>query len=241
MKRGINKDAENTEIVVLGVGATALAVARCLKAAGIGTTVVSHPNISLIASYSRSCRLRNSPYGLNQDDELCGWLLANFPSNRRKILLPENDSAALFIAKWSARLKPSFLIWGNKLETLMNLVSKDNLMRQAELAGISVPRSISNDDRDKTGLWAEEVEGPYIIKPLYSGAPRSSLRGVKKKNWIIETKPALLELLEDSVDSSLIIQKYLQAGDGNVFDCYGLCDSDGHVATAATHKRIREL
>lgn len=43
MRRDINKDAENTEVVILGVGATALAVARCLKAAGIRTAVVSFP------------------------------------------------------------------------------------------------------------------------------------------------------------------------------------------------------
>ena len=234
------KDAVDTEVLILGAGATALTVARCLKQAGIRTTVVSFPNRILIATYSRSCSSIASPYALNEDNELCSWLLESFRSNGQKVLLPENDMAALFIAKWSTRLKARFLTWENTLDSLMNLVSKDKLMAQADLAGISVPASICSDDSNDISRWAKEVSGPYFVKPLYSGAPKSSLRGEKRKNWIIETEQALLELVSESDGASYIVQKRLSAGDGNVFDCYGLCDSKGRIISSATHARIRQ-
>ena len=39
---------------------------------------------------------------------------------------------------------------------------------------------------------------------------------------------------------SLIIQQRLKGGDGNIFDCYGLCDRNGEMRVGATHLRIRQ-
>ena len=40
---------------------------------------------------------------------------------------------------------------------------------------------------------------------------------------------------------ALVVQRMIRGGDGNIFDCYGLCDRDGRVISISSHQRLRQF
>jgi predicted ATP-grasp superfamily ATP-dependent carboligase len=223
-------------VIIIGAGSTALAVVRCLKEIGLRPIVIFSGGND-IATYSRLCDVLKSPVPVNQNEAFFRWLDSIKEKCKNYFLIPESDSARLFLAKYHQQLVKNFLVWGGPQHEIQELIEKDKLYRRAEECGIPIPKSYVGGSNDGLSVWLNNVKGPYFIKPVYAADPNSP---IKSKNEIFETVEEVLEFA-DSVDSaSYIVQQKLTGGDGNVYDCYGLCDINGEVIISATHRRIRQ-
>jgi predicted ATP-grasp superfamily ATP-dependent carboligase len=85
--------------------------------------------------------------------------------------------------------------------------------------------------------WSREHHGPYLLKPSYDGIGSCKLRG---KNLLLEGREQLVSYVSTHGTESLVIQRMIRGGDGNIFDCYGLCNRDGQVVSLTSHRRIRQ-
>lgn len=225
-------------VVILEGGTTPLAIVRCLANAAIRPTVICYDK-SAICRYSGLCDCLICPIAHENEEQLAEWLTEQFRSSPKKpFLLPATDTSVLFIGKYSALLGSVFLIWRNTHDDLMKLVSKERLYKEASDSGICVPAHIISPTLRELEEWVRICPGPYFVKPFYVSDPRSPLTG---KNDAFEDHVALLDFVSKMDTDRLIIQQLLRGGDGNMYDCYGLCDFDGKIVSTATHLRIRQF
>jgi D-aspartate ligase len=155
----------------------------------------------------------------------------------RPVVLPTGDAHALLLAKHAARLTQHCRIWQLPHAQLARIVDKTRLYEAAEAAGVPTIPSLSTPSLTQVMQWCRQHGGPYILKPSYEGVGSCKLPG---KNLVIETREQLLAYVRNHGAESLVIQRMIRGGDGNIFDCYGLCDDSGRVVTLTSHHRIRQ-
>lgn len=243
----MNEDARSTTeirpgddlppVVILEGGTTPLAVVRCLANGAIAPTVIGYKK-SDICRYSRLCNYLRSPIANEEQEQLAVWLVERFRMSPNKpFLLPTSDASALFVAKYCDLLGKSFLIWKNTYEELSILISKEQLYTEASASGLRVPDFIISPTLKELDEWLSVSSGPYFVKPFYVS---DSFSPIIDKNDVFEDCSMLREFVSRVNTDRLIIQQLLSGGDGNIYDCYGLCDSNGDITSTATHLRIRQ-
>jgi D-aspartate ligase len=155
----------------------------------------------------------------------------------RPVVFPTGDAHALLLAKHASDLNPHCRIWQVPYGELGRIVNKDSLYDAAREAGVPTVPGISTPTFEELLNWSKRHAGPYILKPSYEGVSSCSLRA---KNLIVAGREQLLSYVSAHGAQSLVIQRVLRGGDGNIFDCYGLCDRNGRVVTLTSHRRIRQ-
>ncbi|HET8709949.1 MAG TPA: hypothetical protein VFM32_01135 [Spongiibacteraceae bacterium] len=153
------------------------------------------------------------------------------------MLFPTSDADALLLAEHHDELAQYCRLWSNTRDDLLSIVGKEQLYTRAVTGGVNVIPSIYRPTPEELQVWADTHPDPYLIKPGYEGSPTNSLG---KKNLSLDSRSELLAWAAQTDTSELIIQRRLRGGDGNIFDCYGLCDSAGRIVTLATHRRWRQ-
>jgi len=153
-------------------------------------------------------------------------------------VLPTGDAHALLLAKHAAALTPYCRIWGLSHAELARIVNKTLLYEAARAAGLPTIPSLSTPSLTQVMQWSQQHNGPYILKPSYEGDCSCKLSG---KNLVLEGREQLLAYVRNHGAESLVVQRLIRGGDGNIFDCYGLCDSSGRVVTLTSHQRIRQF
>jgi D-aspartate ligase len=156
---------------------------------------------------------------------------------RRPVVFPSGDAHALLLAKHAAELTPHCRLWSLSHQDLARIVNKDSLYAAARAAGVPTVPGIAAPTFEELLEWSQEHAGPYILKPNYAGVDSCTLRD---KNRIVPGREELLSYARSHGTQSLVIQRVLSGGDGNIFDCYGLCDRAGRVASLTSHRRIRQ-
>jgi D-aspartate ligase len=156
----------------------------------------------------------------------------------RPVLLPTGDAHALLLAKHSAELQPYYRIWDLPSESLGRIVNKTTLYQAARSAGTPVIPSLSTPTTAEVLEWSLRHPGPYLLKPSYDGIGTCKLR---TKNLLLETREQLVNHVSMHGSDSLVIQRMIRGGDGNIFDCYGLCDREGRVVSITSHQRLRQF
>ena len=157
---------------------------------------------------------------------------------RRPVLIPTGDAHALMLAKNAAALRPHYRLWELPYADLGRIVNKTSLYRAAQEAGAPIIPSLSTPTMAAVLEWSNQHSGPYLLKPSYDGINTCKLRG---KNLLLETRDQLVNYVTHYGTESLVIQRMIRGGDGNIFDCYGLCDREGRVVTLSSHRRLRQF
>jgi predicted ATP-grasp superfamily ATP-dependent carboligase len=155
----------------------------------------------------------------------------------RPIVLPTSDAHALLLAKYAPQLAPYCRIWQLPHEQLARIVDKTRLYEAASAAGVPVIPSLATPSVTELIEWSGQHDGPYILKPSYDGIHSCKLPG---KNLVLESREQLLAYVSSHGAESLVVQRMVRGGDGNIFDCYGLCDGNGRVVCLTSHQRIRQ-
>lgn len=117
------------------------------------------------------------------------------------------------------------------------LIEKTRLYERAQSVGLPVPPGIVEPENDDLDAWLAGFAPPYFVKPAYKGFPGASMA---EKNKVFESRDELKAFVKLNGVRSLVIQRMIASGDGNLFDVYGLNASDGQPIVTATHRRIRQ-
>jgi D-aspartate ligase len=155
----------------------------------------------------------------------------------RPVVFPTGDAHALLLAKYSSDLSPYCRIWDNSYDDLGRIIDKNRLYDAARNAGAPTIPGISSPTFAALLDWSKVHDGPYILKPSYEGVSSCKLRS---KNLVVAGRQQLLSYVRTHGTESLTVQRMLRGGDGNIFDCYGLCDRNGRVVSLVSHQRIRQ-
>jgi D-aspartate ligase len=231
------RDGRRKRVVVLEGGATSLAVVRCLAEGRFDTRVVSFEPRD-VCRYSRLCRHFVYRQSDVPDELFARWLVETFQAGPgRPLLIPTSDATAIFATEYAGILEQAFLLTQNSAEDMRRIVSKDELYGRALRAGLNVPPYVIAPDEQELADWMGRYEPPYIVKPFFATDGNSP---IPEKNRTFGSSDALRNFCSEFDLQSLIIQQRLKGGDGNIFDCYGLCDRNGEMRVGATHLRIRQ-
>ena len=156
----------------------------------------------------------------------------------RPVLIPTGDADALLLAKHAAQLRPLYRIWELPHDQLGRIINKTTLYEAAHQAGAPIIPTLSTPTVAEVLEWSAQHNGPYLLKPSYDGIGTCKLRG---KNLLIETRDQLISYVRNNGADSLVIQRMIRGGDGNIFDCYGVCDRDGRAVSLTSHRRLRQF
>jgi len=224
--------------VVLCCSVTGIATVRALAECGIDV----HAFVLRRADPLHHSRyaVKIPCYHLNDDPAGLVQLLIAYGKKLggRPVLLPTGDAHALLLAKHAAELRPYYRLWELPYENLGRIVNKTTLYQAARIAGTPIIPSLSTPTIAEVTQWSLQHAGPYLLKPSYDGIGTCKL---KTKNLLLETREQLVNHVRVHGSEALVIQRMIRGGDGNIFDCYGLCDRDGRVISISSHQRHRQF
>jgi predicted ATP-grasp superfamily ATP-dependent carboligase len=155
----------------------------------------------------------------------------------RPVILPTSDGHALFLARHRERLAVVSRTSEVSLAEFTGIIHKDGLEQSAKKARVPIIPSIDNATEDEIHEFTRDNPGPYLLKPVFQNAPDSTLR---VKNLKLPDREALFDHARKHGLHDVVVQQLVLGGDGEIYDTYGLCDSDGDLVTIATHRRIRQ-
>jgi D-aspartate ligase len=225
-------------VVVLCNTVTGIATVRALAEHGIEV----HACV-----FRRDDPLHHSRYGvkvpcyhlLDDPTGLVEFLVAYAGKvGNRPLLLPTGDAHALLLAKHARELQPHYRMWELPYGDLGRIINKTTLYEAARQAGTPIIPSLSTPTVAEAVEWSAQHNGPYLLKPSYDGVGTCKLRN---KNLLLETRDQLVSYVRNHGTDSLVIQRMIRGGDGNIFDCYGVCARDGRVLTLTSHQRLRQF
>jgi D-aspartate ligase len=223
--------------IVLCNTVTGIATVRALAESGVEThAFVFRPDDPLHDSrYGTKVRCDH----LQHDEPALIRFLIQYAQRlgHRPVVFPTGDALALMLSRYAPQLEPHCRIWQLPHRDLAALVNKTSLYAAAQAAGVPIIPSIATPTPAELTEWSSHNEGPYILKPSYEGIGSCKLHG---KNLVIESREQLLSYVRSYGAESLVVQRMIRGGDGNIFDCYGLVDRHGRVVCLTSHHRIRQ-
>ena len=230
------RDIALPSVIVLCNVVTGLATARSISDGGVKVHAAIFNRKDPIR-FSRCCQKIDFS-SMGTGDELINHLVAYARNmNTRPFVIPTSDEHALLLAKNYSRLSPYCLLWKTPYEVLKKIINKHELYTLARTAGVNIVPAIVEPNPDQLARWVKDNTGPYFLKPFYEGI---SICKLKEKNLVVETKEQLIEYVARNGATGLVVQRFIQGGDGYIFDTYGLCDRNGDILTIATHRRWRQ-
>ena len=142
----------------------------------------------------------------------------------RPVVIPTSDALALMLASHRDSLQTVCRLWTTEPCTLNDIVCKEQLYRRAASAGVATIPCVADASMDEVAAWSAQHAGPYFLKPSYEAVAQSSVRG---KNFIVETREQLLAFVAERGLRNAVVQRFIEGGDGEIYDSYGLCDREG--------------
>ena len=223
--------------MILGNTVTGIATVRALAECGIEVHAFLFRSDDPL-QYSRYA-VKVPCYHLGDDPKALLDFLIGYAQKigSRPVLIPTGDAHALLLAKHAELLRPHYRLWDLPYAQLGRIVDKTTLYQAARDAGAPIIPSLSMPTVAEVVEWSNQHPGPYLLKPSYDGINTCKLRG---KNLLLETREQLVSYIGSHGSDSLVIQRMIRGGDGNIFDCYGLCDRDGKVVSLTSHQRLRQ-
>jgi predicted ATP-grasp superfamily ATP-dependent carboligase len=224
--------------IVLSRTITGLGTIRSLGRAGVEVHAFYFDRADPVR-FSRYCR----PVlleGLSEDHEALLDKLISYAKElgNRPVVFPASDAHALMLAGAREKLGPYCRIVTDSYEHMAKLISKDGLFEYAHAAAVNLIPYIIAPTLAEATEWTTTHSGPYLVKPFYTGV---STARMTKKNQVFENREELLRYVEEGSMNSLIVQRMIRGGDGNIFDCYGYCDRTGRLVSMVSRRRIRQL
>jgi len=224
--------------IVLCRTVTGLATVRALYRAGISVQAWIFSDTDP-TRFTRCARVVVVPSHARSEECLVDFLVESSRQlgDARPVVFPTCDAHALLLAQHSSRLTAFYRLWTTGHQTLHRIVSKDCLYAIADAAAVPTVPSIVEPEPAELASWSISHPGPYILKPFYVGSHGA---GLHTKNAVVTSRDELLDYVSRNGAQKLIAQRLLRGGDGQIFDCYGLCDGRGRIVQMATHRRWRQ-
>jgi D-aspartate ligase len=223
--------------VVLGGGANAVSVVRCLGRRGIRVYAVNAPNIYL--RYSRYCHLICPSKDGNVAEAWERYLLGDESEHLRgAVLLACNDTALEILIKNRENLSKKFVLDIMNKEAQLCMLNKLGTYEAARSAGIPAPRFWKIGNGERVGDSIKEASFPLMIKPVYSH--RFEKRYGRK--YLLAKNRGELQGILDSLDlqeDQVILMEVIPGPDDQLCSYYTYIDESGEALFDFTKRIIR--
>lgn len=225
--------------VVLGGGANAVSVVRCLGRQGIKVYAVNTLNPYL--RYSRYCDLI---YPSRDGDIAEAWeryLLGDESEHLRgSVLLACNDTALEILIKNRENLSKRFVLDIMNKEAQLCMLNKLSTYEAARSAGIPAPRFWRIGNGERVGDIMGEASFPLMIKPVYS----HKFEQRYGRKYLLAKNRSELQGILDSVDmqeDKVILMEVIPGADDQLCSYYTYIDEKGEALFDFTKRIIRRF
>ena len=221
------------EVVILGSDVNAYYMARnCHEAYGkkaylIGMTPMNFTRLSTILNITYEPYLHNAKTLKKVLEEF-----ALEHKDKKLLLIGSNDNYVRLIIENQEYLKKYYYFHTFSEELLNNLLIKDRFYK--EFSNIDIPETYIYDINSKLDLKkVKKLNYPVILKPGngidyhdHEFPGQAKVYKIKDENELNKT---ISQIKEAGYVGNIIIQKFIQGDDSNLFDCIAYCDRFGKV------------
>jgi D-aspartate ligase len=158
-----------------------LAAVRSLGRAGIRVTVADPSRLG-VSTWSRYATARVKAPSVRKPDEFLDWLLTFARNHQKHVLLPTSDDTAWLYSRHFKVLSKYFHVLSAPADVCYRLVNKALLYRDAEAAGLGVPRTWFPENGDDLARCAREATFPVLVKPRTQVMFRTQSKGAYVEN-----------------------------------------------------------
>ena len=150
------------------------------------------------------------------------------------------DEAVDLVSRHRDRLKTWFHIALPDHDTVESLMDKVSFYRLAQQSGLAIPPTRFLENRADAEAAAHELAFPCVVKPP-GKSPRWT-ENVERKVFRVDTPEALLSLYDRVAcfAPSLIVQEWIEGGEGNLFSCNAYFDADSRPLATFVARKIRQ-
>ena len=158
----------------------------------------------------------------------------------KAVLWPCSDAAVLAVSRDRAALAAHYLFDLPPHDTVLDVMQKARFYRRALESELPIPRTTFIDTPHDVETACETLCFPCALKPSTRTAAWKAKTGVKA--YKVEDAAALRRLIAElgSCDTPLIVQDWIEGGDGELFSCYAYVNEDQELLAAATCRKIRQ-
>ncbi len=217
----------------------ALGIARSLGRLGVSVIGV-HPGKQTPTALSRYLSaLWRWDAGRADDDATVAFLCEQARRvGTKPVLFPVDDHGTLLLSRHSRDLREAFLLPAQPPGLPERLGDKASLHQIAQELGVPTPSASFPKTRAELAEYAETAQFPLVVKPIDSG------RLDRVNVSIAETRARLLQLvdsLDDSRISGLMLQEYIPGGIECIWMFNGYFDATGACLFGATGRKLRQF
>ena len=170
--------------------------------------------------------------------------------NRRLILLPTSDTAALFVAANAGALQEWFIFPNLSFDLAQLLCSKKELYFLAKKVGVPTPNALFPDSKQDVLNFAQGAKFPIMLKAVDARYAKTHLRRCGVRRWENVVRPKVVhceqellenyEMLENPEHPNVMLQEYIPGGETANFMFNGYFNGDSECLFGITGKKIRQ-
>lgn len=231
----------NPPAVVLGLGATAIAVGRILTRHGV-TVFGTDPDKGTPGRFSKY--IRRPPFGYFADGEGLMTGLIEFARKRdvRPVLIATSDAYIEFICRHAEVLQRYYAFQSSYRQDLADpFLNKRSFYRLCLRRGIAIPRFMEFGGDDSPEDIMNAIGLPLIVKPDLIHRWKRKLRG--RKVVLIESPAELRRLIDEqrALFQASLIQEVIPGPEDNLFIYKGYFDEGtGRCIAEFVGQKIRQ-
>jgi D-aspartate ligase len=222
--------------VILGSTVAGLSITRSLGRRGVPTLQIdSDRNEAMHSRYGESYLL---PPRKEHEKEWIDFLKSIGKSlEKPAIIIPTADEYLLFLSRNRRELEQSFCSLLPDSDIVECIVNKRTQYAAAELAGISIPKTLYPETISDVRSWARDLTFPVILKP-YTFKGR---RVIHSKVLLLESPAQLVQdysCLGEN-EPEFMIQEVIPGGSSASFAYHGFWGSDGNELACWMKAHVR--
>jgi D-aspartate ligase len=229
-------------VIILNLFYTGLGIARNLSPYGIRVVGLSADRKGY-GRLTRSCEVRFAPNSHEEPSQLKDYLLALAGELPGAVIFPTRDADVLFLDNFRKELAPHFRLAIPSHDALMKVMDKASLVEIAARAGVAVPRTLVLSRVDQTGLIAEKVGYPCVVKPVRSvdwrkGDNWQTVGG--RKAYLAENEVQFREEYEriGAITPELLVQEWIPGSTEQIVIFGGYLGDNGEPLAYFTARKL---
>ncbi len=223
--------------IVIGLDCiTGLQMTRVLHRCGIRVTgIANNPE-----HFATRTRCVSEIAIVERNDRSLLECLRTLATKDRCVLMPATDTAVAFVAQHGSELSSLFQLANPGATSIDRALGKAPFAIHAKLHGIQIPRTRVVENFDDLQCAADDLTGPYVLKPNFKSQRWDDLAGVKVLR--VDDRTALTQAYERCQDwsDSFVLQEWVAGGDDAMYSYYSFVAEDKQIVAECVGHKIRQ-
>jgi predicted ATP-grasp superfamily ATP-dependent carboligase len=227
-----------------------LAAVRSLGRAGVKVVTVD-PSIICQGRYSRYSSQHLTCPAFEKSSAWAEWLLRKARVGPRRAIYATSDAVSFALARHCNELSADFELYQPGLDTIMSILDKGLLMKNAHAIGMETPRTWFPQNSAEAAKIVNDAGGTVLIKPRSQLAQRT-----KNKGCVVESRGDRIQSIFDSyikdqatnsefakeypAAMTPLIQRYYFEAAENVYSLSGFREIGGGITMRAARKILQK-